>query len=67
MKAIFKREVNAYCTISNIKCNIEGSGFVYEQSIESGTILKPDDTLNLKLKSKLEEIKEENVDEEDKE
>ena len=60
-----KREVNAYCTISNIKCNIEGSGFVYEQSLESGVILKPDDVISLKLKSKLE--KEENVDEDNKE
>lgn len=49
-----KREVDTYCTISDIKCEIVGNGFVYEQSIEEKTILKQDDILTLKLKSEFE-------------
>ena len=58
-----KREVSTYCSLSNIKCEIIGSGFVYEQSIEENTILNSDDILTIKLKTKMnnnEEIEEDN-------
>ena len=58
-----KREVSTYCSLSNIKCEIIGNGFVYEQSIEENTILNSDDILTIKLKTKInndEEIEEDN-------
>lgn len=43
-----KKEVKTYCNLSNITCNIEGVGFVYEQEII-------DDEYYFKLKNKLKE------------
>jgi len=48
-----KKEVEIFTNLSNIKCNIEGTGFVYSQNIESGAIIE-DETLEIKLKSKIE-------------
>ena len=44
-----KREVETFTKLSNIKYEIEGTGFVYWQSIEPDSIIK-DDILKLKLK-----------------
>lgn len=43
-----KKEVKTYCNLSNITCNIEGSGFVYEQEII-------DDVYYFKLKNDMQE------------
>lgn len=48
-----RREIDIYANLANIECEIEGSGYVYEQSIEKNTILKDDDILKVKLKSKV--------------
>ena len=48
-----KRELKTFVTLSNIKCEVEGSGYVYEQSIEKDSIVKEDDILKVKLKSKI--------------
>lgn len=48
-----RREIDTYANLANIECEIEGSGYVYEQSIEKNTILKDDDILKVKLKSKV--------------
>lgn len=48
-----KRELNTFVTLSNIKCEIEGTGYVYEQSTPKNTILKDDDILKVKLKSRV--------------
>ena len=55
-----KREATTFCAISNTKCEFEGNGFVYEQSIEKGIVLKDDDILKIKLKSKLQKNVDEN-------
>lgn len=58
-----KREVSTYCNITGIKCEIIGNGFVYEQSIQENTILKSDDIVTIRLKSKMineDEDKEDN-------
>ncbi|MDD2203357.1 MAG: penicillin-binding transpeptidase domain-containing protein [Bacilli bacterium] len=44
------REVNTYCSLINIKCNIEGYGYVYSQDISEGTSITKIEELNLKLK-----------------
>lgn len=48
-----RREIDIYAKLTNIECEIEGAGYVYEQSIEKNTILKDDDILKVKLKSKV--------------
>ena len=48
-----KREVEIYAKLSKIKYEIEGNGFVYEQSIEPNTKIEKE-VLKLKLKSKIE-------------
>lgn len=48
-----KRELDTFIELSNIECEIEGSGYVYEQSIEERSIIKEDDVLKVKLKSKI--------------
>lgn len=48
-----KRELDTFTELSNIECEIEGSGYVYEQSIEECSIIKEDDVLKVKLKSKI--------------
>lgn len=48
-----KRELDTFIELSNIECEIEGSGYVYEQSIEECSIIKEDDVLKVKLKSKI--------------
>lgn len=55
-----KRELDTFVSLANIDCEIEGTGYVYEQSIDENTILKEEDVLKIKLKSKLskEEIEE---------
>jgi len=60
MSNFSKREVSTYCTITNIKCEIIGNGFVYEQSIEENTILKNDETITIKLKTYIQNKDEQN-------
>ena len=53
MTAWSRREVEIYAKLANIKYKIDGNGFVYEQSMEPETKIE-DETLELKLKSKIE-------------
>ncbi len=53
MTAWSRREVEIYTKLSKIKYELEGNGFVYEQSIEPDTKVE-DEILKLKLKSKIE-------------
>lgn len=53
-----KREVYTFCSISGIKCEFEGNGFVYEQSMENGEKFDFNDTFKLKLSSKLKKEEE---------
>ena len=50
-----RREVSIYASFANIECEFEGTGYVYEQSIEKDTILNSDEVLKVKLKSKMKE------------
>ena len=50
-----RREVSIYASFANIECEYEGTGYVYEQSIDKDTILNVDEVLKLKLKSKMKE------------
>ena len=63
-----KRELDTFAMLANIEYESEGSGYVYEQSISKGSIIKKDDDiLKVKLKSKIVkkiEDKEDNVNEE---
>ena len=42
-------------SVVDIECEYEGTGYVYEQSIEKDTTLNVDDILKVKLKSKMKE------------
>jgi hypothetical protein len=44
------REVKTYCDLINIKCNIEGYGYVYSQSVVPGTSIKDLKEISLQLK-----------------
>lgn len=48
-----KRELDTFATLANIEYESEGTGYLYEQSIEKGSIIKEDDVLKVKLKSKI--------------
>ena len=48
-----KRELDNFASLANIKYESEGTGYVYEQSIEKSSIIKEDDILKVKLKSKI--------------
>lgn len=48
------KEVKTFANLVNIDLTTEGMGFVYEQSIESNKVVKENDKLTVKLKSKLE-------------
>lgn len=50
-----KKEIITYSNLSNINIEIEGTGFVYEQSIESGTKIKKDDIISVKMKDNIDE------------
>ena len=43
------RDVNTYCNLVNLKCNIEGYGFVKEQSAKEGTNISELDEINIRL------------------
>jgi len=60
-----KRELETYLSLINLKSEYEGSGFVTEQSIEAGTIIKDSDVLTIKLESKY--IQKQEYNEEEKE
>ena len=47
------REVNIYSSLTGIKVESTGSGYVISQSIEENTKIKKDDKLKIELKSKL--------------
>lgn len=57
------RELDTFGSLANIEYESEGFGYVYEQSIEEGTILK-DDILKVKFKSKIKRDVEDDKDEE---
>lgn len=44
------RDVNIYCNLVNIKCNVEGYGFVYKQNVAAGTSIDSIEELNVILK-----------------
>ncbi|MDD4643603.1 MAG: penicillin-binding protein [Bacilli bacterium] len=44
------RDVNIYCNLVNIKCNVEGYGFVYKQNVATGTSIDSIEELNVILK-----------------
>lgn len=44
------REVNTYCKLINLKCNIEGYGYVASQSVPTGTSIKDLKEINVVLK-----------------
>ena len=50
-----KKEVKTYCTLANINCEINGNGYVIEQSIEPNTKLTKEDKLTITLKNKIKE------------
>jgi penicillin-binding protein 2B len=50
MKMWSGREVKTYCDLINIKCNIEGYGYVYSQSVVPGTSIKDLKEISLQLK-----------------
>ena len=45
-----RREIDIYANLANIECEIEGSGYVYEQSVPVGEDIT--DTVTIKLKDK---------------
>lgn len=51
------REVEIYCNLINIKCNINGYGYVDSQSIPAGTSIKDIQELNIELKRANEKVK----------
>lgn len=53
-----RSEAKIILDLLNIKYNFEGYGYVYEQSIESGSKVNKDDKIVLKLKSKYIETEE---------
>jgi penicillin-binding protein 2B len=48
------KEVSTFVKLANIKLQYEGSGYVYEQSIQPGTKINGTDKLIIKLKNKIE-------------
>jgi len=44
------RDVSRYCNLVNLKCNIEGYGFVSNQDVKEGTNIKEVEQLNILLK-----------------
>ena len=49
-----KSDVKRYCSLVNLKCNFDGIGYVFEQSIEEGTLVSNDLVLELKFENKIE-------------
>jgi penicillin-binding protein 2B len=50
------RDVSRYCNLVNLKCNIEGYGFVSNQDVKEGTNIKEVEQLNLLLKRSNEKV-----------
>ena len=48
------KDVNKFCEMANIECNIDGYGYVSSQSIPVGTNINENTKLNIILKSKIE-------------
>lgn len=48
------KDVNNFCEMANIECNIDGYGYVSSQSIPVGTNINENTKLNIILKSKIE-------------
>lgn len=55
-----KNEVMLFFGLTGVKYELEGSGYVYMQSISTDTILNNDSVVNIKLKDKFTESNEEN-------
>lgn len=53
-----KRELEIFCNLSNLSLEIDGNGFVIEQSIEENKIIEDTDILNVKLSSRFYEVNE---------
>lgn len=47
-----KRDVVTFCTLTNTDCEIDGYGYVFDQSLAADTILKENDKIIVKLKNK---------------
>ncbi|NLL44483.1 MAG: hypothetical protein GX247_02305 [Mollicutes bacterium] len=50
------RDVSRYCNLVNLKCNIEGYGFVKEQSAKEGTKVNDITEINIKLQRTNEKV-----------
>ena len=47
-----RKDVITFCNLANAKCNVEGYGYVIEQSIAANEVLKETDQIHVKLKDK---------------
>lgn len=50
------RDVTNYCKLINVRCNVEGYGYVYNQSVATGTIISNITEINIKLKRTSEKV-----------
>ena len=66
LKGLSRNEAKVVLDLLNVKYKFDGYGYVYEQSISEGTKIKDDMKINLKLKSRELNKKEEKGDEDAK-